>query len=839
MHRIVSRLLERLNAELSDRYHLTGEAGAGGMATVYVARDLRHARQVALKVLRPELAEAIGAERFHAEIATTARLQHPNILPLFDSGSAAGCLFYVMPYVEGPSLAARLQREPKLPLEEALQITCTVAAALQHAHDHGVVHRDIKPDNILLSGGVPVLADFGIALAPEHAGRLTQTGIAIGTVAYMSPEQAAAAGRPDARSDIYSLACVLYQTLAGEPPHAAANIYAVLASRLSERAAPIRTRRPDVPGHVESALLRALAVDPADRFATAADFAAALRPAPPPDVTGQVVFLRAEPRSYGVLMHEGDDDALRLARDRARRLVESVVESSGGVLQESPGGAVVGCFPDHLTCVGCATAAREAVVRLNAALPAAERVHYRFGVADGPHSKEQASELAWSAASDGISVSGPVRETLAWPVPGDGATGEVAPPGHPRLPPQLESLDIPAPARPSIAIMPFRCAAGDAEAESLAEGLRIDITNALMKMGRIFLVAPSSMNRFRGAPGVDTARRVGTRHVLEGTVRRSGGRVRVTMELTDAQTERLVWTDRYDRLLDDAFALEDEIAERVITELDVRLSMGEQARLWRKCLTHPDAREHYYRGLGHFFQSTCDSIAAARAEFERVARLVPDSPVGATWTALSLWIQATHGWDADAPRLSIEWARRAVELPDADGQAHTVLGATLLLEGQWDEAVRVARDSVRIRPGCNTANGILANVLLHCADYGGAILHAKRAMRIGPVYPPWFLEILSAAHRESGDPELAITVSREILRLAPESVSGRLVLASALARAGWIDEARTITREVARLEPGFEVDTYVANQPFRSDAVKDRLREDLRAAGLDSSAAVR
>ena len=418
--------------------------------------------------------------------------------------------------------------------------------------------------------------------------------------------------------------------------------------------------------------------------------------------------------------------------------------------------------------------------------------------------------------------------------------GSRAPSSPPRrpvtvVPAQLEGIDIPPPAKPSIAIMPFACADADAEGSAVAEGLRIDITNALMKMGDIFLVAPSSMNRFRGEPGVDTARRVGTRHVLEGRIRRAGGRVRVMMQLTNAQSGGVTWTEQYDRTLDDTFELEDEIASRVITELDVHLSMGEQARVWRKCLTHPAARQHYYRGLAHFFQSTCESVAAAREEFERVTALVPDSPVGPTWTALALWIQATHGWEPHAQAQAIEWAERAAALPDADGQAHTVLGATLLLERRWDDAVRIARDSVRIRPGCNTANGILANVLLHCGDYEGAILHAKRAMRIGPVYPPWFLEILSGAHREAGHFDLAVIVAREILRLAPDSVSGRLMLGSALVRGGWPDVAQRVLRDVPRLEPGFELGAYLAGQPFRWPAVTDRLKADLTQAGAGVS----
>ena len=339
-------MLDRLNTGLAGRYRLLAEAGAGGMATVYRAADLRHGREVAIKILKPEVGEAIGAARFHAEIATTARLQHPNILPLFDSGEAAGCLFYVMPFVDGSSLRARLQRETPLPLDEALELVCRLASALHYAHQHGVIHRDVKPDNVLLNHGVPVLADFGIALVVDDvtATRLTQAGLAVGTVAYMSPEQATAERQPDPRSDVYSLACVLYQMLSGRLPHDGAHALAIVANRLAAPPLPIRQLRPEVPDHVEAALTRALSRAPDDRFPSADAFAAALRPAAATE-PGRVV-LRAEPRSYGVLMHEGDDDLLRAARAQVRAAVEAAIEAAGGVPHASPGDVVIGGFVD-------------------------------------------------------------------------------------------------------------------------------------------------------------------------------------------------------------------------------------------------------------------------------------------------------------------------------------------------------------------------------------------------------------------------------------------------------------------------------------------------------------
>src|SRR5690349_9822671 len=271
-------LLGRLQSALADRYRLEREVGAGGMATVYLAQDIRHARPVALKVLRPELAAVIGAERFLAEIQLTANLQHPHILPLFDSGEADGYLFYVMPFVEGETLRDRLTREKQLAVPDAIRIAEEVAGALDYAHRHGVVHRDIKPENILLHDGQALVADFGIALAASKAGgsRMTETGMSLGTPHYMSPEQAMGEREITARSDVYALGAVTYEMLVGDPPFTGSTAQAIVAKVLTEKPAPPSKFRDTVPDSVDDAVLTALAKLPADRWPTAAAFVAAL-----------------------------------------------------------------------------------------------------------------------------------------------------------------------------------------------------------------------------------------------------------------------------------------------------------------------------------------------------------------------------------------------------------------------------------------------------------------------------------------------------------------------------------------------------------------------------------
>jgi serine/threonine-protein kinase len=286
------------------------------MATVYLARDEKHHRHVALKVLDPELGAVLGAERFLSEIRVTAGLQHPNLLPLFDSGEVGGLLYYVMPYIEGETLRHRIEREKQLPVDEAVRIAIAVANALDYAHGHGVIHRDLKPENILLQHGQPVVADFGIALAVSNAGgaRITQTGLSLGTPQYMSPEQATGDRVIDGRTDVYSLAAVTYEMLTGEAPHSGPSAQAIIAKLMTTAPQPVRALRPSVPPHVAMAVEHGLQKLPADRFATAKAFADALTN--PSFTTGTATITPAaspSPRLSGAIWGLGALCALSIA----------------------------------------------------------------------------------------------------------------------------------------------------------------------------------------------------------------------------------------------------------------------------------------------------------------------------------------------------------------------------------------------------------------------------------------------------------------------------------------------------------------------------------------------
>lgn len=564
--------------------------------------------------------------------------------------------------------------------------------------------------------------------------------------------------------------------------------------------------------------------------------------------------VRAEARASCVLMGE-EQGATHGVLRRGRDLVISSLENCCAKLLPTPADTVIAVFTEAARGVSAAADARNALAELNRNLSRENRVHYRFGITDGDFQDgpdgpsgpavERAAALGLSAHPDAIRMSELVQSFL----PGDpayattrieageyelnGGSVQGVPPG---LPTQLRSLDLPLPNKPSIILLPFKVSGDEGEeSEALAEGLRLDIQNALTKMSGVFLVAASSANAMRGWSSAEAASRAGVRYVIEGTVQRSADQVRVSVQFTDAVAGSVPWSERYDRALDRNFALQDEITARIVTALDVKLASGEQARVWHKCLSDPQARECFYRGVQAFIRMNRESIASARVFFERLVEIAPDSPFGPTWIALCLWFESTRGW-ADNPREACEqagiWAERAVRMEDADGQAHTVLGNVRLLQQRFDEALVVAREALEIRPGCANANGFLANVLLFCGEPQNAILHARRAIRYMPVYPPWFVEILAASYRDAGMPDLGIISAREILRITPSAIQGRLVLASALVRSGWLADARRIIREACELDANLTLDRCASAQPYRDRDVLAGVIDDLRTGGI-------
>jgi serine/threonine-protein kinase len=567
-----------LTSALAERYAFENELGRGGMATVYLATDRKHDRRVAIKVLHPDLTRSVGAERFLREIRIAAQLAHPHILPLIDSGEAGGVLYYVTPYVPGGSLRDRLTRP--LALDEALRILREVGAALDYAHRQGFVHRDVKPENILFAEGLAVLADFGIARAccGPGAEAVTEIGLALGTPEYMSPEQVAGERDLSGRSDLYSLATVAFEMLAGAPPLKGDGARATMARQITDAPPPLRAFRPDAPSAVERALARALAKDPAGRYDTVTDFLAAL---------------------------------------------------------EAPG---------------------------HGGAAAAER---------------------------------------------------------------------------SLAVLPFVNIGGDPSREYLSDGLTDELINALAAVEGLRVASRTSVFGYKGrAEDVRSiGAKLGASWVLEGTVRTAGARLRVTAQLTSTETGQLAWSQRFDRTVDDVFALQDEIARSIVAALRGSGALDLPAPARRPPPRNPEAYELYLRGRYAWNQRTRESIAQAMEFFERAVAADPSyapsyAGLADAW-ALQLDYRAVPV--EEGFRRARDYARRALALDETLAEAHASLAWTLFIY-DWDWAASGAefRRAIELDPGYASAHQWYAFWLAAHGRFPAAIAAGHRAAELDP-----------------------------------------------------------------------------------------------------------
>ncbi len=392
-------------------------------------------------------------------------------------------------------------------------------------------------------------------------------------------------------------------------------------------------------------------------------------------------------------------------------------------------------------------------------------------------------------------------------------------------------------ALPSIAILPFKTADGDSEQVILADGLRTDIQWALAKLAGLAVIGFGTTNTFRGKEVTpqQAAAGMGVRHVLEGFVQKSGDRARITVSLVDGASGQVVWTEHYDRVLNDSLEVQDEITERVVTALDVKLVSGEHARVWRKTLSNARARECFYRGIHEFMKGQKDANAAARENFEQVARLAPESFLGPTMVAFAHWWDAFRGWTASAAQsfeTAAQWAQRAIAMEDADGQAHTVMAHIHLLRREHEKALEAAEQAVALRPSCSNANPHLANILYYCGRPADAADRIRQAMRLTPIHAPWFNVVLAASCKELRRWDEAREAAKDVLRAKADDIDARLVLIEACRASGDSDAAREYVREVATLKPDFSVSAWAEMQPYKDAAVLDRISAGLRAAGL-------
>jgi adenylate cyclase len=395
---------------------------------------------------------------------------------------------------------------------------------------------------------------------------------------------------------------------------------------------------------------------------------------------------------------------------------------------------------------------------------------------------------------------------------------------------------LPTPQKPSIAILPFANLSGDPAQDYFTDGLRLDIQAALVKASGLFLIAPNTVARYRmtEVSAEDAGRQLGVRYVLEGAVRESGQHLRITVELTDAMQRQIVWAEQYDRALSDGFALQDEITAEVLKALDIKLASGERWLL-HSSLKSLQALNVFYRGLSHFYAGTKDANATAREMFEQVTRLQPDSSVGPAYLCFTHWLDAFRGWTDSKERSLTEaarWAETSVRYTHSNGLAHIVLASIHLLKHRHEEALADCYKAVELRPNCPTANSYLANVLHYCGRSTEAVAKLKEAIRITPVYPPWYIPLLAAAYRDSGEVAQSIAAAKHGIRLSPADLDARLILCSDYILAGQPQQARREAQEIIAIDPTFSTGRYIASQPYKNSQTLKRLTEYLQQAGL-------
>jgi serine/threonine-protein kinase len=788
--------VDRVRAALANRYRIERVIGEGGMATVYLAEDLKHHRQVALKVMRSELAATVGAERFLREIEIAARLSHPHILPVHDSGEATGFLFYVMPYVEGESLRERLLRQSQLPADEAVRLAREVAEALGYAHKRGIIHRDIKPGNILLSEGHALVMDFGIARAVEGGEALTQTGLAVGTPQYMSPEQALGSREVDARTDVYAVGGVLYEMLAGEPPFAGPTPQAVLTRSLTEDPRPLRATRAGLPESVERVVQQAMSTSPADRYQTGGELAEALG--------GALDMVRSGATTPTVAV----------AGPAPTRVAAFFGLSAAGVL------AVVYAVLRQLglppwmfaLAVGLMVAGLPIMV-----LTGREERRRLAGAAGGGIKRL----LTWRNA-----IGGGVLAIAFWAVV---ATAMVV--RRPEAAVGGEAVRL--------AVLPFENRGGSDD-DYFVEGIADEIRGKLLNVPGFAVIARSSSAQYRGSstPLPDIGQELGADYLLTATVRWAKGtggadRVQVVPELVDVRTGDVAWQQSFDAALTDVFQVQSDIAVRVAGALNVALGASEERDLAARPTENLAAYDAYLKGEEARQSGGQIALRQAVNSFEQAVAL--DSTFALAWARLSavqsdIYFQTPTPEAAAAARSA---ADRALALAPEAPESHLAMGSYLRdvlfdfgrAREQFEEGLRIAPNDVglligsamnerslgrsesqlallrraqTLDPRSASAQGALATALIWLRRYPEALEATDRALALNTTSVS-LLENKAMIYLAQGD----LPGARAVLQSAPPEIEPtRLV---AFVAATWdlfwlLDDEQQ--RLLLRLSPG-------------------------------------
>lgn len=389
--------------------------------------------------------------------------------------------------------------------------------------------------------------------------------------------------------------------------------------------------------------------------------------------------------------------------------------------------------------------------------------------------------------------------------------------------------------KPSIIILPFTNLTGDPDQDFIADGLRVDIANVMVRVSGVFIIAMTSSNLYRGKSIEEATNEMGVRYALEGNVRRAGKLLRISTTLTDTELGEIVWAEQFDRELDEAFEVIDEVIGKILTAMNVKLVAGESARVWHQTLKDLRSLEAFYRGVHEFFKMDKSSISEARRHFELVARLHPESSIGPTWIASTHWYEHQRGWSEsreESKRLAKEWAEKAISLPDKDGMAQTMLCYIHLLDRDFDAALEAGKKGVENRPSCVHSNAFYANALHYCGEQQKARYFIELAMRYSPIHPAYYHDILASTCRATGDLDRAAEEAQMAIGTNPNDETARIILASLAVKRGQPSDAETVVQEIRNIDPEFSIQTFAVGQPYRSREFLEQFVAELREAGL-------
>lgn len=565
--------------------------------------------------------------------------------------------------------------------------------------------------------------------------------------------------------------------------------------------------------------------------------------------TGQMherFVLSCSPHAYSLLMStRSSEDTSQVWR---QALPEALARSAAqhAALEIARHTAI---FASAVDALRCAADLLHDISEQRTTAAVAERWTAKIGIGHGASTNTvvyaRANRLDAAAPPGGICISGRLMDLVSGqvdldvePLPADPPFGRhdafkvlriedqllAGPAGRQVM--QIIGLDIPQAAEISVIVLPFETVRGEPEVEDAATGLRLEIQNALAQLSGVMPMAAGTAVAFGGSSSPEVAEALGLRYVVQGTVRAIGRRVRLMIELYDHLLGGVTFSQSYDGSLDDGFDFQDQMTARVVAALDVKVLSGEQARVWHKSYRDFKVLRLQYRGMREFFKMTKEAMSAARECFERLHDMRPDISIGSTWVSLCHWFELQRGWTDDRAASIADvkkWASIAIGMEDADGQAHTALCHTLMMEHDFDKALNIGGDAVAVRPSCANANGFYAHALYYCGMLDKAVHHAKLAIRFSPAYPPLFAVVLCGALHAQGDQEAAIPIALETLRLAAGDPMVRVILTSALIEAERPAEARGIAQEMHKLDPQFEVAAFLSRMPFRHDGMRGQL----------------